>query len=496
MFLSMGLQKVIPITAPSAHREVIMSIAVFLESNAGELEGLPAMAQSLVFGYKDEVHIYHRVSNGSKGKGQAWKRVASDELYTLPRNPIANAPVGTVVTERDLAMVGLGQVTNIATKAIYANEKAEPITAPLSHQEAVILIGYRIMEGDPTLAELVSDERTNTGIADVTIEPMDNPIEKEVFTPVSIELTSPIGVTQTLADTEQTELAEMAMKMISVPDPKFGQQYINRRFDGTTEWEIYDHAKANAINVLLEGEAGSGKTMSVQSYASKRGLRYFNISSNQGIDPSQLFGRWIPRADGNGYAWQDGAVTLLFRHGGVLLINEVNFLPVRISTVLFSGLDYRREIQLLDNGGEVIKAHPDLLIVGDMNYGYKGTQELNQAFADRFGIKLEFPYDRAIENKVVNCKPLLALADQLREMYDKDEITTPISTRGLVSFVNNAKAFGVGFAITSFVNGFHKDERGGVRLACETHTANIALDLGQALPTYDSHANTSEVVNG
>jgi len=452
-----------------------MSIAILVESQAEELDNLPTMAQSLIFGYKDEVHVYHRLSNGSKGKGQVWKRVASDEMYILPTSPISHTPAGAIITERDLDLVGLGQVTNIATKAIYANEKAEPISAPLSHQEAVMLIGYRIMEGDTSLTELVKDERTSTGSPTI-FQPAEGVIQ-------NIAESAPIEVAE---QAEQVEKLSMSLSMITSPDKKWGEQYINRKFDGSTEWEIYDHARENAINVLLEGQAGSGKTMSVQGYASKRGLKYFNISSNQGIDPSQLFGRWVPNANGQGYMWQDGAVTLLFRHGGVLLINEVNFLPVRISTVLFSGLDYRREIQLLENGGEVIKAHPDLLIVADMNYGYKGTQELNQAFSDRFAIKLEFPYDRAIENKVVNNTALLTLADQLREQYEKEELSTPISTRALVAFIHNANKFGVNFAITSFVNGFHKDERSGVRLACETHKDNIAEALGHVIPTYAS----------
>lgn len=284
----------------------------------------------------------------------------------------------------------------------------------------------------------------------------------------------------------------MSYSMLTVPDKAIGEGYINRRFGNLSEWNIYDRALADGTNILIEGEAGSGKTISVQAYASNKGMRYFNVSSNNSIDPSQLFGAWIPRADGQGYRWQDGAVTQIVRNGGVLLLNEVNFLPTRVSTVLFSLLDYRREIQLLENGGEVVKAHPNLLIVADMNYGYKGTQELNQAFNDRFGIKLEFPYDKTIEQRLIGNKALLVLADQLREQYAKEELTTPTSTRALVSFMDNARKFGVDFAIMSFVNGFNKDERAGVRLACETHKDNIADLLG--LPVERETYNRMETI--
>jgi MoxR-like ATPase len=268
------------------------------------------------------------------------------------------------------------------------------------------------------------------------------------------------------------------------PDPKWGKQYINRRIDGVMDFDILDYARNNNVNVRIEGEAGSGKTMCVQGYASARNLPYFNVSNNTSTEPSELFGQWIPTPDGK-YRWQDGAVTQLVRHGGVLLLNEVNFLPARVSTVLFSLLDYRREIQLMSNGGEVIKAHPNLLIVADMNLGYKGTQELNQAFSDRFGIKLEFHYDKSIESKIVKSKALLELASQLREQYENEVVVTPTSTRALVDFVNNTKNFGINFAITSFVNGYNKDERHAVRVAVETHKDNISMDLG--LSTAPSH---------
>ena len=455
-----------------------MSIALFVESDAGELDNLPATAQTLLFAHNDKVNTYHRISNGSKGKGQVWKPVSINEL---PTNPIINVPVGVVLTERDLALADLDSITNISIKAIYANENADPMLEPVVHREMVSSLISRLIFGDQTLADYVLDKRSTTGVAQgIVINPINVQAEPTYTNPTVSE---PV-VTSTIPKYEDVEVpaievvADMALNMITVPDPKWAKEYVNRRISGRTDWDIYDQALADGDNILIEGGAGSGKTISVQAYASSRKYRYFNVSSNNGIDPSQLFGRWIPRADGHGYMWQDGAVTLLVRHGGVLLLNEINFLPTRISTVLFSLLDYRREIQLLENGGEVIRAHKDLLIIADMNYGYKGTQELNQAFNDRFNIKLEFPYDRVIENKVVGSKSVLVLADQLRDQYEKEEISTPISTRSLVSLVKNAKRFGTDFAIGSFVNGFNKDERNGVRLACETHKDNIAQDLG------------------
>jgi MoxR-like ATPase len=444
-------------------------VALFMESPIGDIN-----YQSILVGINGEVEIFNRFSSNNNDRNQVWNK--ADDSHEYPTTPLSNNPVAVVIDEHDLEMATLGHIANISVKAINANEKAEVITNPITHKEAIADLAVRLANGDQSLSELITDKRRVNG---VVIQPL---VKKS---DMPIEPTKPIKEVQ--------DTTEMAMNLISIPDPKWAEQYINRKFDGVKDYDILDFARTNGVNVLCEGNAGAGKTILFQSYASARKLRYFNLANNNGVEPSQLFGRWIPDSNGH-YRWQDGAITLLFRHGGVLLLNEINFLPVRVSTILFSALDYRREIQLLDNGGEVIKAHPNLLIAGDMNAGYRGTQEMNQAFSDRFGIKLEFPYDRVIENKVVGNKALLTLADQLREQYDKEELSTPISTRILVSFMANAKQFGVDFAITSFINAFNKDERSGIRLACETHKHNISKDLGVKVSEHEAEEYTTEVL--
>jgi hypothetical protein len=284
--------------------------------------------------------------------------------------------------------------------------------------------------------------------------------------------------------------------MVSVPDPKWAEQYINRKVMGDiTDFDIFDYSLATGKNVLIEGPAGSGKTMAVQSYASARGMRYFNVSCHIGLEVSHLVGRWIPTPDGH-FKWQDGAVTEIVRNGGVLLFNEINFMPERFSTFIFSLLDYRREIQLMENGGEIIRAHPDLLIVADMNPNYRGTRPLNQAFADRFGERLDFPYDKAIETKVLKNRAIIEMANQLRDEYDKRNLSTPVSTRSLVAFLENAKQFGMDFATYSYVNTFNGEtERNSVRLVVNTHRDNIAKELGLLTPTLTVNENT-EVMGG
>lgn len=383
-----------------------------------------------------ESSAFFRYYTGSRGRAAGWTDAAETDLHSF----IATHAGFVNVTTRDLSLLHAGQVTSINVKVMREFNE---------HR----------------LAELFEDNQ-----------------------PTFHEVVASIG-----ANTNSSK--ESAMALATVPDMKWREQYINRKVIGDlTEFGVYDVAMANGDNVLISGHAGSGKTMSVMAYAAERGYRYYNVSSHNGVEPTQLFGRWIPTPNGS-FRWQDGPVTDCVRNGNaVLLINEVNFMPERIKTVLFSLLDKRREIQLMDKDGEVIKAAPNLLIVADMNPGYRGTKPLNEAEKDRYTHKLDFPYDHDIEKRLVPSKSLLDLAANLRASFDKEEIITPISTRSLVAFIENATRLGLDYAMYSYLNGFNEQERSAVRLALETRKANIAADLGVTVTTLPTQRDEETVV--
>lgn len=248
-------------------------------------------------------------------------------------------------------------------------------------------------------------------------------------------------------------------RLASVPERKYAEGYIKRQLGpGLSDFILFDYAMASHQNVLIEGPTGAGKTSAIMAWAADRELPFYSVSSSIGIEPSQLFGKFIPD-NANGIVWQDGPVTDLVRHGGVLLINEINFIPDRIGTVLFSLLDKRREIQLMDHQGEVIRAHEDLVIFADMNPDYSGTHPLNQALRNRFDKQLYFDYDPRIEGKLVPYVPILNLASQIRDRIKTGEFETPVSTNMLFEFVMNYEYLGIEFAVQNFVNHFNADER-------------------------------------
>jgi MoxR-like ATPase len=239
------------------------------------------------------------------------------------------------------------------------------------------------------------------------------------------------------------------------------------------------------MNVLLEGEAGTGKTTSAMNYASQRKMNFFAIPSNNAIDFTQLIGGLFPDQDGK-LKFVDGAVTRIVREGGVLLINELNNAPKNLSQYLMSLLDDRRCITLMSHDNEVIEAHPDLLVVADMNPNYRGTQLLNEAWKDRFEIKLTYRYDNEIEKQIIKSTSLLELANGMRSTTRIDEngsnnstiFETPVSTRILKTFERLTKGLNYDFACDVFVNNFNDDERPAVRMLLEGNEYGIKSDLG------------------
>jgi hypothetical protein len=458
----------------------IMSIAFIVETKefAGKF-------QTLVVPTKTDVLLFTRLSTGQRGRGQAWS--SPKDLQFILEKPITSEPNGMIMTESDALMATVGNVTALSTRLSSAVEvPLASLEEALPQREVVADLIARLKAGDNSLNKYVRDNRRKFGIELKPITNAEPVVEVAPVMPIEpvMELESAlIAISSTYS--EPTNVVSMpvksdkpVMEMASIPDKAWAERYLSRKIANRTDFEMLDIIKTNKQNLLIRGHAGSGKTMCVLAWASARDYRYYNISSNIGLEPSHLFGMWIPTEQAGVFKWQDGPVTDLVRNGGVLLLNEIDFMPERITTVLFGLLDDRREIQLLENGGEVIKAHPDLVVIGDHNPNYRGSRPMNQAWKDRFAHKWNFPYDKAIEKKLIKNDALLEVASKLRDQHEKGEIDTPISTRGLESFVKNVQNVDLDYAIDTYLNGFADDERDAVSLVFDTAKTGISNGFG------------------
>jgi MoxR-like ATPase len=313
-----------------------------------------------------------------------------------------------------------------------------------------------------------------------------------------------------------------------VPDVRYasvqvkGGEYISRMIGGYVDIDVLRYAKRcePSKNVRLYGPAGPGKTSMIQAYCATDQIPLVTVNANGGIDPNSFFGQWVPKhgvdassilatmQDVRGtfprgtsddtilavtmaivgqekfeYVYSD--VVNIIRYGGMLFIDEANFMGGKVSSVFNPLADGRRFITILDNGNELIRAHPDLQLAIAYNPEYEGTRPLNEGFSDRFDIVVEVDYDHAVEEQLVYMPVLLTMADRLREAYKQGTIRTPVSTRKLMAFEEFCIDIDLDFAIDNFVAGFHADEKQAVREVVKNYTTVLATEVAQMQASRD-----------
>jgi hypothetical protein len=273
--------------------------------------------------------------------------------------------------------------------------------------------------------------------------------------------------------------------VLTVPDL---QPYFSRTFDGLSEQELYDHARNTQQNVLLTGEAGTGKTSSARNYASVKKLPFVTIECTQQIDQTVTQGRFVPTGVGNATQWKYSQLATAIQQPSVVLLNELTRMAPKAAS-LFLRLLQEREL-LIEPLNEVIKVHPDCLFVADQNtgFGYTGTSKQDAALVDRFNIKLEFKYDTAIEAKFIKSPALLEFASNIREASEmNDEFSIPLSTRVLQNFQSQATNLNFAFAVHGLLANFPKSdgERDAIKMRLDAELDRIATDLGVEVGKYD-----------
>lgn len=435
-----------------------MSYAILISGKVNET----TTEQVIIANHKGTNYQWSRTTNGGRGESNAWASKSATSLSY----PIIGEVLSTPLTEVDTTAINNGEIPNVLiqklTKQYRLRHSNTDVTRTMN--DVVDEVEQLIAQDPSLLAKFRSDGRSDKSITTTTRT------EGKITMSQS---TSPIVVTPIVTDERQEQ---STLSFIPSLTNEAVRTYVPRKFNGLTEDEIYTYALKSKKNVSIQGHAGTGKTTSLMTFSAKHGLEFGSMSCNAGVEPSQFFGRLVPNEEGK-LEWRDGLFTHFFRHGGVLVIDEANFLPQKIGSVLHGALDDRRLLTLLDHEGEVIHAHPNLLIAMCFNDGYKGTSKFNEAFADRFWIKLNFEYDTEIEKKFIPSATLLEIAKSMRNDSIAGVYETPVSTRLLKQFVDLAKNLSYDFAVENFVNSFKNDERGSIKLLMDSQRHNLELEL-------------------
>jgi len=439
-----------------------MSYAILISGQATT----DLIQQIIIANHDNKNYVWTRTTNGGRGESNAWFVGDYNNLLSYPTTgtPIVGEVLSTPLTSVDIEAITNNQMPNVLIQKLTKQYRLRHNNLSDKTMSDVIKEVNSLIDTDPTqLSKYRSDGRSDKNATT-------NGVNKVATTTTTI--------TKPIIKVVHTNLDNNSLSFIPSPTNPEVSGYVERKFaNGVSEEQIYDYAIANGFNVLLEGEAGTGKTTSAMVYASKRNLRYYSVNFNAGIESSQLFGKFVPDTNG-GLKWQDGGFTECWRNGNAVInLDELAFMVAKQSGMLMPCLDSRRQLILLDHDGEVIPAGENVLIVGSYNAGYRGTNKFNQAFADRFQLKMTFEYDTSIEKKFIPSNTLLDLAKQMRADSIAGIYETPISTRLLKNFVEVSRNLGYEFAVDNFLNNFTDEERGSVKLLLDAHRFNLEQEL-------------------
>lgn len=254
-------------------------------------------------------------------------------------------------------------------------------------------------------------------------------------------------------------------------------EYVSRGLPGgITDEELYDAAWENNKAVLISGPTGAGKSMSVLSWAHKKGLPVAHVNFGFDMGPGELFGDWYPAPDG-GFVWRDGAITALLREGeGVVFLDELNRAKPSVTANLHPLLDGRREVTLYRHNGEVVSPSGKVLVVAAINPegDYVGALPLDPAIRRRFAYQVKWGYDESVESQLVRSKELLRLAQVLRSRFGTTLSTrTPVSTADLVELEEAAGILGADAAWGLFLARFSGDDADVVSEVLSLHTSTV-----------------------
>lgn len=200
-------------------------------------------------------------------------------------------------------------------------------------------------------------------------------------------------------------------------------------------------------NVLVQGPTGSGKSSLIEQFASRIEWPLWRYGCHGRTEYGELIGQITVQTDGS-TKFLYGPLPQAMINGGVLLMDEFNFLPPSVAGAMNTVLDGGS--LLIAETGELIEPHPEFRVAATGNAidngadaaAYRGIQKMNMAMLQRFIVTRVGYMDHLEEAAVLNkacpqlppdaIESLVLSATDVRKATVNGDIETAMSTRTLV----------------------------------------------------------------
>ena len=218
---------------------------------------------------------------------------------------------------------------------------------------------------------------------------------------------------------------------------------------------------AGGDGMFLTGPTGAGKTSLINQVAARLNWPVQSVTCHGRMEISALVGQFVLINGSTQFV--HGPLSVAARDGHVLILNESDLMDPSELAGLNDILE-GQPLVIAENGGEVIKPHPQFRIfatgnsvgAGDGTGLYQGVLRQNLAFMDRFRVvHVGYP-DVEIEKQVLLTavpsmpetivEKMIRVADEVRRLFlgsdrEAGELTVTMSTRTLVRWASLSLTF-------------------------------------------------------
>lgn len=228
------------------------------------------------------------------------------------------------------------------------------------------------------------------------------------------------------------------------PDYVFPEEVLRRALMATT--------LRRRNNLWLHGYSGTGKTEFALQLCARLNRGCLRLNGDANISRRQLIGDKVVH---NGeMSFEYGIVPICMMQGLTLIIDEIDNLSPAVLAILRPVLENHPSLVILENGSEVIHAHPDFRVIATANTAGGGDESglfltsraLSVADRQRFSIWSEVKYlPPKIETKMikkkfpdlepVEVKRFYQVVKNIRARHMKRELEESFSHREFINWV-------------------------------------------------------------